>query len=191
MKRFITRSIYHLRKSISQIFINSSELEKEFRLKLQSLLPEDSKVVKASKYTESEEYFTEKLPEHPPDYFIEKENKRIAVIEVTSGKRGYTVRKSNFLKISENKLEPLQRENIAGYVVVVVIAEDKSSLERYIWCPLETILKSPKKWERVGVGWTKEMNVYYVDIDKWTIGIKRFVDKLLKIAESSKQTTLG
>jgi hypothetical protein len=169
----------------SKVFVRSSQLEREVRLKLESMLPADFKVEKASKYTESDEEFTqnEKLKETPPDYFIFCKNVKVAIIEVTQGVPGYTVAKSHFIKISENKLEPLKRDNIQSYLIMVVIEEHSSSKERYIWCTPEIIEKCPSEEEYVGVKWKEWLRVYRVPIDKWKIGLKTFVDELMRLTD--------
>jgi len=120
------------------------------------------------------------LKETPPDYFIFWKNVKIAIIEVTQGTPGYTIRNSRFIKISENKLEPLKKEDAQGYVIVVVIEELQSSKERYIWCTPQIIEECPSDEEYVGIGWKEWLQVYHVPIAQWKIGLQSLVDELLK-----------
>jgi hypothetical protein len=180
VKRFL--SSLKLRFS-RNVFVKSSQLEKEVHLKLESLLPSEFKVKKASKYTESEEEFSEKLWEHPLDHFIFCKGIKVAAIEVTQGTPGYTVRNSRFIKISENKLAPFKRESVQGYVIVVVIEEPVSSKERYIWCTTQIIEESNGEEEYAGFGWKKWLYVYHVPIDKWKVGLKTFVSELIRLTD--------
>lgn len=183
VKRFFVRLLLY-----SNVFRKSAELEIEVRRKLESLLPEGVRVEKASKYTESDILYKEKLKEHPPDYYIKFNEKKIAVIEVTQGKPGYTLRNSRFMKISENKLEPLEREESQGYVVMVVIAEDRNSEERFVWTTPEIIRQCYRgdKKEYVGVKWKQWLWVYRVPVNKWNIGLESLVDEVVKNARAEK-----
>jgi len=183
--RSLSRIIFRM-----SIFINSSLLEREVRLKLEDLLPRVFNVEKASKYTESTEEYkgAERLPVIPVDYFIMWKNGKIAAIEVTSGQRGYTVHNSRFLKITHKKVEALEREKIPGFVIVVVIGEpDKSSKERYIWCRAEDILMYEPVHEQVPPYGEWEWN-HHVPIKEWNIGLQDLVKELLKTTEHAKQT---
>ena len=112
---------------------------------------------------------------------------KIAVIEVTSGQPGYTIHNSRFLKITHKKVEALEREQIPGYVIVVVIAEkNESSPERYIWCHVEDILKHSTVHEQVPPYYEWEDN-HHVPIEEWTIGLQTFVNELLRLISKTKQ----
>lgn len=166
-------------------FKRSALLEREVRQKLESLLPKDVRVVKASKYTESEEVFREKLSIAPPDYYVKSGDNKIAVIDVMAGAEGYTVRTSRYMKMSQRKVEGVTREGIPGYVIVVVIGEkDKDSPERYLWCAAEEIAECPSILEYGGLAWKRLERMYHVPIDKWNVGLETFVDELLRKTNS-------
>lgn len=178
----------------------STSSEREVREKLQSLLPavkvewnerppaEGFAIQLASKYTESEKRFKEKEKQSPADYYIYFNGTKIAVIEVTRGVPGYTIHNSRFMKISENKLEPLERENVQGYVVMVVTAENPDTVERFVWTTPEIIRQCDKERELAGVLYKKWMWVYRVPVKKWNIGIESLADELSKI--QTRSTTI-
>lgn len=182
----------------------SSDSEREVREKLQSLLPatkieyderpptEGFVVQLASKYTEQERRYEDidREKQTPADYFIYYKGKKIAVIEVTRGVPGFTIRNSRLMKISENKVEPLERENVQGYIVMVVTAENPNSEERFVWTTPEIIRQCDRgdKKEYVGVKWKQWLWVYRVPINKWNIGIESLVDELSKI--QTRSTTI-
>lgn len=122
------------------------------------------------------------------DYEVLYNGKRIAEIDTTCS--NYTFAGSMIMPVAFYKGKIIRKLYVPSFMVYSMEKEDRPLAKRCVWIRGKDVIKPTITHETRELGGKLQHN-YYTDKADWHRGLQSLIDKLLKIAERSKQPALN